>query len=145
MAAGDMKRLDKRQHAKVEAAVARAEATTGLQFCVFLGSIDDAHPRDHAEAMFVEAGLHDRPGLLIVVAPKQRRVEIVTSPHIRARVSDADAASAVEAMTASFGRGDLAGGLVSGLDRLTAIAGPGRLEAGQVNITDVVDDDTDRP
>jgi uncharacterized membrane protein YgcG len=142
VAAGDLKRLDTRGRDAVEAAVARAEEVTGLQFCVFLGAVDDDLPREHAEAMFVEAGLHERPAILVVVAPKQRRVEIVTGPHARERISDDDAAAAVAAMTASFARGDLAGGVTLGLDQLAASAGPGARQPGEVDITNILDDDT---
>jgi len=140
VAAGDLERLGKREHKAVEAAVARAEATTGLEFCVFLGSVDGDRPRDHAESMFVEAGMQERPAILLVVAPRQRRVEVVVGARARGRISDADATAAVTAMTASFERGQLAPGVIAGLDHLAASAGPGTREAGEVDLPNVIDD-----
>ena len=141
MAAGDVKLLGKREHEAVEAAVARAEAATGLEFCIFLGSVDDDRPRDHAEAMFVQAGMQERPAILLVVAPRQRRVEVVIGTHARQRISDGDAAAAVKVMTASFRLGHLAPGVIAGVDHLAASAGPGVREAGEVDLPNVIDED----
>jgi len=141
VAAGDLKRLDKTQHRAVTEAVATAEAFTGLQFCVFLGSIDDDNPREHARALFLRAGMHELPAVLLAVGPKQRRVEVVTGPHARARISDEDAAEAVSTMTASFAVGDLAGGVIAGLRQLAHIAGPGTAESRDEGLPDIVDED----
>jgi uncharacterized membrane protein len=108
----------------VEQAVHEAEQTTGLQFCVYLGSTEE-DSRAHAEELFVAAGLHARPAVLLLVAPPQRRVEVVTAPAVRSRLDDAACASAVEEMTQLFARGQLAGGIVAGVRHLAATAGPG--------------------
>lgn len=105
-------------------AVDTAEETTGLQFCVVLGPADgDAHA--HAEALFVQAGLHLRPAVLVLVAPDQRRVEVLTASAIRERVPDSICAEAVADMTRHFASGDFVGGIVAGVERLAAAAGPG--------------------
>ena len=57
---------------------------------------------------------NDTPGLLIV-----------TGPEARKRISDRDAKLAALSMAASFGGGDLAGGIISGLDQLATHAGRG--------------------
>jgi uncharacterized membrane protein YgcG len=139
VAAGDLRRPSRRQHADLAAAVARAEATTGLQFSVFLGGVDDAHPREHAEEIFQREGLHALPAVLIVVAPKQRRVEVVTSETARGRISDADASVAVDHMTASFQRGRLTPGVIAALDHLADVAGPGAAANASAEIPDIVD------
>ena len=118
----------------------RAEETTGLQFCVYLGSVDDDRPREHAEGLFMRAGLHEHPAVLIVVAPRQRRVEVVTGDAARLRLSDDDAAAAIATMTAAFSQGDLVTGLISGLDHLATRAGPGTRPPGADDLPNVVDE-----
>ena len=115
-----------------------AENTTGLQFCVYLGSTGE-DSRAHAEQLFVDAGLHARPAVLVLVAPPQRRVEVVTAPAVRSRIDDAAAAAAVEEMTQRFAAGDLAGGIQAGLRRLVAAAGPGTPPPGDAELPDVLD------
>lgn len=139
MAAGDLKRPTKMQHAAIDAAVARAEAITGLQFCVYMGPVDDDRPREHAEAMFAAGGMHERPAVLVVVAPRQRRVEVVTGPHALGRISDDAAADSVATMTAAFGTGDLAGGLIAGIEHLAVVAGPGERPVGEKELPNLLD------
>ena len=87
-------------------------------------------PRAHAERMFIEAGLHTRPAVLVLVAPQARRVEIVTAPEARERVSDEAAHEAVELMTKRFADGHLVSGLIAGVEHIAAAAGPGQ-ESGE--------------
>jgi uncharacterized membrane protein YgcG len=108
----------------VDQAVRGAEKRTGLQFCVYLGPSED-DPRTHAENLFVQAGLHERPSVLLLVAPDRRRVEVVTAPAIRDRLSDEACARAIEQMTPLFAGGKFVDGLVTGLRRLADEAGPG--------------------
>ncbi|HVE46835.1 MAG TPA: TPM domain-containing protein [Acidimicrobiales bacterium] len=130
-------KLSKAEHHRVGEAVDTAEETTGLQFCVVLGPAEgDAHA--HAEALFVQAGLHLRPAVLVLVAPDQRRVEVVTSPAVRERVPDAACAEAVADMTQRFATGDIAGGIVAGVERLAAVAGPGVSGADEDELPDVL-------
>jgi len=117
-------KLSKKAHRQVAAAVHAAETETGLQFCVYLGPTE-TDARRHAEKLFVDAGLHARPAVLLLVAPPERRVEIVTAPTVRERISDEACQTAIEAMTADFKAGDFAGGLSTGIAHLAAIAGPG--------------------
>lgn len=106
-----------------------AEKQTGLQICVYLGpTSEDA--RAHAEQLFVDAGLHTRPAVLILVAPEARRVEVVTSREVRERVTDEAAHEAVDRMTTRFADGDLVGGLMAGVEHIAAAAGPGE-ETGE--------------
>jgi uncharacterized membrane protein YgcG len=130
VAAGKRTTISRRQRRRVEQAVDQAEETTGLQFCVYLGPTSE-DSRAHAEQLFVETGLHTRPAVLILVAPPQRRVEIVTGPAVREWASDEACARVVDQMTAHFSAGDLAGGIVTGVESLAAIVGPNRGPGGE--------------
>ena len=143
MATGDLARPTRRQRRRIERAVQQAEASTGLQLCVVLGAPEGRSPREHAEAVFAQAGLEARPAVLVLVAPAQHRVEVLTAPEARRRIPDEAAAEAVAAMTERFARRDLTGGLVAGLAHLAATAGPGTAPEGQVDLADLVDPDDD--
>lgn len=131
MAAGELRPLSARQERRVERAVEEAERATGLQICVYVGPAgEDA--RAHAERLFVDAGLHTRPAVLVLVAPALRRVEVVTAQEGRGRVSDEAAQHAVDAMTARLGEGDVAGGLIAGVEAIAQAAGPGTSDSEDV-------------
>jgi uncharacterized membrane protein YgcG len=117
--------ISRGQRRRLASAVDRAENLTGLQFAVYLGPTRD-DSRAHAEEMFGTLGYHALPAVLLVVAPDQRRLEIVTSPAARTRISDRHAALAATSMTASFAVGDVVGGVCIGLDMLARYAGPPR-------------------
>lgn len=137
MATGELPPPTKAQRRHIAAAVDAAEEVTGLQLAVWLGPAE-GDSRAAAEAMFVEAGLDQRPGVLLLVAPTARRVEIVTSPTIRDRVPDDAAAAAVRAMVARFKEGDLVGGIDAGLTTIVLAAGPGTPDDGQEELPDVL-------
>ncbi len=50
-----------------------------------------------------------------MVDPTQRAVEVITGGEVRRKLTDAEAALAIEEMTRSFADGDLAGGLTRGI------------------------------
>lgn len=137
MAPGDVRPLTRRQRRAVERAVHEAEETTGLQFCVYFGPADE-DTRAQAEALFVDAGLDTRPAVLVLVEPVRRRVEVVTAADARARVPDTASELAVTTMTRHFSRGDLAGGIVAGVDVLAAAAGPAAAAVGAEELPDVM-------
>jgi len=118
------KPLNRRQRAKVARAVRAAEAWAGLDFCVYLGPTED-DPLAHARSLLDGMGLATRPAVLLLVAPQARRYEIVTSEAAARRVTDRDAQLAGLAMSASFGVGDIAGGIAEGVRLLAQAAGPG--------------------
>lgn len=120
------------------AAVAAAEAFTGLQVCVYLGRAG-TDSRARAEELFVSSGMTARPAVLILVAPREHRVEVVTAPTARERIPDDDAAAAVDAMTTRFASGDLAAGIVAGVRHLTDTAGPGTPDAAAGDLPDLLD------
>ena len=121
------KALTPRQVRRIEKAVDRAERMCGLQFSVFIGGVDD-EPREHAERLMVELGLTARPAVLLLVAPPQRRFEIVTAAHARERVSDQECRMVAASMSASYAVGDIVGGTCEGLRLLAQYAGPGPAE-----------------
>ena len=131
-------RLSKADRQKVDDAVRDAEAQTGLQFCVYLGpSGEDSRAR--AEEAFVKAGLHERPAVLVLVAPDVHRVEVVTAPDARERLTDDECKAAIAEMTPYFARNDFVGGLVVGLGELAERTGPGTAAPGAPDLPNVVD------
>lgn len=115
--------LTKRQHKRIAEAVDRAEELTGLQISVYLGPTRE-DSRAHAESMFSSLGFQGLPAVLILVAPDQHRLEIVTSPAAQERISDRHAALVATSMTSSFAVGDIVGGICLGVDMLARYAGP---------------------
>ena len=132
------KPLNARQRRRIARAVRQAEAATGLQFCVYLGPTE-ADPRAHAHALLHDLGLAAEPAALLLVAPETRRLEIVTSPAAAQRIGDHAAGLAALAMAASFGVGDLAGGVAEGVRLLAQAAGPGDRPAGAAELPDLLD------
>jgi uncharacterized membrane protein YgcG len=141
VATGDLRRPTRRQRRRIDAAVRAAEAHTGLQLCVVLGRAAEGDPRAQAEALFVEAGLVERPAVLVLVDPPRRHVEVVTSPEAKARISDDDAAAAVAGMTVRFAQGDLVGGLTEGVGVLAQVAGEGVAPPDARDLPNVLDDE----
>lgn len=123
MAAGDSEAFTSDQRERVERARRAAEEQTGVRFSIRVGGLD-GDPRLEAERLLVNIADSPRePAVLILLAPGERRVEVMTSPGARRRVSDHAAGLAVLTMTSSFGVGDLVGGLVNGLRQLADAAG----------------------
>ncbi len=136
MAAG--KGLSKRDQKRVAKAVDLAEEYTGLQICVYLGPVRD-DTRAHAESMFTEAGLASKPAVLLLVAPAEQRVEMVTAPDVVDRLPDDACARCINVMTPRFAAGDMSGGLVEGVRRLAQEAGPGTTPEGDEELPDLLD------
>lgn len=136
MAAG--RRFGKRAQKKVARAVDLAEDYTGLQICVYLGPVRD-DPRVHAESLFAAAGLDARPAVLLLVAPEEHRVEMVTAPEVGDRLPDAACARCIEVMTPLFAAGEMGAGLVEGVRRIAQEAGPGTARAGDEELPDLLD------
>lgn len=124
MATGDG--LDPRQQERIEAAVERARSENGLDVSVLVGDLElDDLTQFRAAAEKLHAALGDRSpaAVLIVVAPGQRRVEVVTGPLVRRRVPDRVSALAVLSMTSAFRGGDLVGGIVDAVRQIADAAG----------------------
>ncbi|HSP38989.1 MAG TPA: DUF5130 family protein [Frankiaceae bacterium] len=123
MAAGDG--LTPEQHERVERARQSAEEATGMRFWVRIGPFS-MDPRIEAERLLTNL-LDDphEPGVLILLGPGERRLEVMTSATAKRHLSDSAVGLAVLTMTSSFGVGDLVGGLVNGLRQLSDSAGHG--------------------
>jgi hypothetical protein len=112
-----------RQLLRMDEALRVADRSTGLTFSIYVGDLDEP-VRDHAEKLLMQLADPTR-SVLIAVSPNQRVLEIVTGPKARVRLPDRDCKLAALSMAASFGGGDLAGGIVSGLAQLADHAGRG--------------------
>jgi uncharacterized membrane protein YgcG len=110
-----------RQLLRLDEALRMADEETGLTFSVYLGDLDEP-VRQHAEKLHKQLDGAER-AVLIAVSPNQRVLEIVTGNEARKRISDRDAKLAALSMAAAFAGGDLAGGVLSGLDQLASHAG----------------------
>jgi uncharacterized membrane protein YgcG len=93
-----------------------AESETGLRVAVHVGSLNGESPRRLAERWLADvAPSPDAEAVLLVVAPEERRVELVTTAATRTRLPDETCSLIVASMTSSFAVGDLVGGIVHGL------------------------------
>lgn len=116
------------QQERLDHAIARCRTENGLDISVLVGDLElDAKDgeafRDGAEKLHAALGDRAHSAVLIVVAPGQRRVEVVTGPGARRRVPDRVAGLAVLSMVTAFRGGDLAGGLMDGLRQIAQAAG----------------------
>jgi uncharacterized membrane protein YgcG len=114
------------QQERIDHAVAQCREQNGLDVSVVVGDLritDLSRFREAAETLHAALGERSHSALLLVVAPGQRRVEVVTGPAARRRVPDRVAALAVLSMTSAFSGGDLAGGIVDGLRQMAEAAG----------------------
>ena len=124
MAAGDG--LTPRQQERIEQAVETARRENGLDISVLVGDLeleDVSQFRAASERLHAALGERSPSAVLFVVAPGQRRVEVVTGPSVRRRVPDRVSALAVLSMTSSFRGGDLSGGIVDAVRQIADAAG----------------------
>ena len=112
-----------RQLLRLDEALRLADRSTGLTFSIYVGDLDDP-VRGHAEKLHGQLP-EPATSVLVAVSPNQRALEIITGPTARRRLPDRAAKLAALSMTAAFGGGDLAGGLISGLAQLADHAGKG--------------------
>jgi hypothetical protein len=121
--------LTPEQRERIELARQGAEQSTGLRFWVRIGSFA-MDPRIESERLLTN--LIEEPheaGVLILLGPGERRLEIMTTAAAKRRLPDPAVGLAVLTMTSSFGVGDLVGGLVNGLRQLADSAGHGEAHA----------------
>lgn len=115
------------QQERIATAIDRVREDNGLDLSVLVGDLeldDLSQFRAGAERLHAALGQErSSTAVLIVVAPGQRRVEVVTGRGIRRRVPDRVAALAVLAMTTAFSGGDLAGGIVDAVRQIADAAG----------------------
>ena len=114
MPAGDPFTPD--QHRQIEKARTRAGADSGLGFHVYVGPLGD-DPRDEAQRL--HARLPDAVfGVLVAVDPRAHALEIVTGAQARLVLDDPSCGLAALTMQTAFAAGDLAGGIVRGVNQL---------------------------
>lgn len=114
------------QQERIATAIDGARADNGLDVSVLVGDLvldDLSQFRAAAERLHAALGERSSTAVLLVVAPGQRRVEVVTGPRVRRRVPDRVAALAVLSMTTSFTGGDIAGGVVDAIRQIADSAG----------------------
>ena len=124
MAAGDG--LTPRQQERIEQAVEAVRQQNGLDLSVLVGDLELEDPsqfRAASERLHAALGERSPSAVLFVVAPGQRRVEVVTGPAVRRRVPDRVSALAVLSMTSAFRGGDLPGGIVDAVRQVADAAG----------------------
>lgn len=118
------------QQERIDHAVSVCRSENGLDVSVLVGDLeidgkDSTGFREGAETLHAALGDRADSAVLIVVAPGQRRVEIVTGPAVRRRVPDRVAGLVVLSMVTAFRGGDLAGGLIDGIRQIAQSAGAG--------------------
>lgn len=127
MAAGDSSGLPLRSQQRIQQAIETCRRENGLDVSVLVGdlALDDLGQfRSAAERLHAALGAdRSQSAVLVVVAPGQRRVEVVTGPRVRRRVPDRVCSLAVLSMTTAFSGGDLAGGIVDALRQFADSAG----------------------
>jgi uncharacterized membrane protein YgcG len=107
---------------EISRAVGVASAESGLHFSVYIGPVE-GEIRDHAERLHDALGPIASGAVLILVAPGDRQLEIVTGKLSSRRLSDRACALTALSMTTSFAGGDLVGGIITGLRMLSEAAG----------------------
>ena len=110
-----------RQLLRLDEALRVADQQTGLTFSVFIGDLEEPN-REYAEQLHRQLDGAAK-AVLVAISPNQRVLEIVTGPDARKRITDRDAKLAALSMAAAFAGGDLAGGVLAGLDQLASHAG----------------------
>ena len=109
-------RLSEREHTAIQRAAKRAGESTGLSFTVCFAAAT-GNVRDQARSL--HAGLTDNArAVLVFVDPESRALEIVTGSEAAYQIDARGATLASLAMTSKFSVGDLAGGVVDGLQML---------------------------
>jgi uncharacterized membrane protein YgcG len=105
-----------RQEQDIQKAVGQAEKQTGLKYSVYVGSVEGDM---HAQALRLHRELEDSAhAVLVVVDPRRNQLEIVTGSEARRRIDDRAASLAGASMASTFAVGDLAGGIVNGIQSL---------------------------
>lgn len=108
--------LSEAARAMLDATIRKAEQACRAEISVFVGTAT-GDPRAFATSLHNTLVLPAR-SVLVMVDPDRRVVEVVTGGHVRERLTDEEAAQAVELMTERFAEGDLAGGLAAGIEFL---------------------------
>jgi hypothetical protein len=108
--------FEPRQLEDIARATAGASQRSGLTFSVYVGQ------SEFAPATYVDRLLAASPdpvrGVVILVDPAARSVEVATGQDAAKRLDDRSCGLAALSMSSSFAGGDLVGGIVTGLRML---------------------------
>ena len=107
---------------EISKACSTASAETGLDYSVYVGAVE-GDIRDHAERLHAALGANAPRAVLLLVAPGDRQLEIVTGKESSRRLTDRACALAALSMTTAFAGGDLTGGIVTGVRMLSEASG----------------------
>ena len=114
MPAGDPFTPD--QHRQIEKARIRAGTDAGLGFHIYIGPLG-SDARDEAQRL--HARLPDSVyAVLVAVDPRGHALEIITGAQARLVLDDGSCGLAALTMQTAFAAGDLAGGIVRGVNQL---------------------------
>ena len=106
-----------RQQDDIRRMITLAEKQSDLHYSVYVGRLEGD---TRLAAAKLHAALADpQDSVMIAVDPGQRRLEIVTGEKAKLRLDDRGCALAAVSMTTTFNAGDLAGGIVQGLQTLS--------------------------
>ncbi|GAB2986908.1 TPM domain-containing protein [Nocardioides montaniterrae] len=108
--------LNQTDQARLDAAIRTAEQACRAEISVYLGEAEGSM-RDFATSLHNTLVVPAR-SVVILVDPQRRAIEVVTGGQVRAKLPDEAVADIVEEMTGAFAAGDLAGGLVIGVQRI---------------------------
>jgi uncharacterized membrane protein YgcG len=106
-----------RQRDDIVRAIQLGRRSSGVNFSVYVGAAEGP-PRAYAKRRHAELGAEAADTVLIFVDPGARSLEIVTGSRARRWVDDRACALAAMTMTSSFAAGNLAGGIVQGVQLL---------------------------
>lgn len=110
------------QEREIGRACTIASTETGVHHTVYVGPVE-GDVRDHAERLHAALGTGAANAVLVLVAPGDRQLEIVTGKESSRRISDRACALAALSMTTAFSGGNLVGGIVTGVRMLAESAG----------------------
>lgn len=119
--------LNDEEEARLAQRLARYEARTSHQMVVAtVATLGGATVEDFSTCLGNRWGIgregHD-DGVLILVAPNERRVRIATGTGMEKLLPDEKAKAVIGTMTPRFQAGDYAGGLATGIDAIAAQTG----------------------
>ena len=100
----------------IDRAIRDAETVCRYEFSVFVG-LSEGETRPFATRLHSALTAPER-SVLIMVDPAARIVEVVTGRDVRRDLDDGEVQLAVLAMQSAFAIGDLAGGIIRGVQML---------------------------
>lgn len=108
--------FDNPQRLAISSAIRAAEVSSRIEFSVFVGA-SEGDPRAFATQLHNSLVAPSRT-IVIMVDPERRALEIVTGGWVRERIADTEVQAVAEEMTARFAEGNLAAGVIRGIELL---------------------------